>query len=134
KRRIRPLPSVLMADSFSASRRRRWPWVLLALLLAGAGLWAGGWHYAAARAERTIAAWKEREARSGRIHTCGNESITGFPLRIVVRCVDATAQIRADRPIALAATEIAIKADVLEPTALNSEIVGPLTIGMPGQP
>jgi hypothetical protein len=118
-----------------ASRRRRWPWILIVLVVLGAGLWAAGWHYAAGKVESTIAGWKEREARSGRVYSCANESISGFPFRIEVRCGGAGAQLRtSQQPIAVAAKELTVTAEVWQPTVLNSEIMAPMTIGEPAQP
>src|SRR4051794_2150443 len=64
-------------------------WLVLAVTVgAVALLWTGLWFYAASAAETTIAGWREREAKVGRIYACERQTIAGFPFRIEVRCVD----------------------------------------------
>ena len=121
-----------MQQSYSAPRRRRWPWLVLVLLVAVAGLWSVAWHYASATVERTIAGWKEREARSGRVYSCASQTIEGFPFRIQVRCADAGAELRSNQPpLALKATDLLVQAQVWQPTQLTSTVVGPLAVGEP---
>ena len=81
-----------------APRRRRWPSVLIVLIVLGAGLWAGAWYYAAGKVEETIAGWKEREARSGRVYSCASQTISGFPFSIEVRCANAGAELTSTKP------------------------------------
>lgn len=116
-------------------RRRRWPLILAALIPVVAVLWGAGWYYAAGRAEAAIEGWRQREARSGRIHTCGSQSVSGFPFRFEMRCIDPGIELKsAERPLAIKAKDLIITARLWQPTLLNSEIVGPLTIAAPGQP
>ncbi len=50
----------------STARRRRWPvFVPAGLVIILAGLWTGFWFFASAKAETTLAGWREREAKSG---------------------------------------------------------------------
>ena len=125
-----------MQQSYPVSRRRRWPWILIVLLVAFAGLWSVGWHYAAGKVEETIAGWKAREARSGRLYSCASETIGGFPFSIQVRCADAGARLQSNQPpVALQAKDIVVSAQVWQPTQLTSTFVGPLTISeQAGQP
>src|SRR5688572_18624566 len=82
----------------SVPRRRRWPIVLIGLLVVLGGLWAGAWHYGAGIAERTLDGWKAREAKAGRTYACASQSIGGFPFGIEVRCTDASAELRSNQP------------------------------------
>jgi hypothetical protein len=117
----------------ASSRRRRWPLILAALAVVLAGAWAGLWHYAAGITERTVAGWKAREARSGRIYTCANQTVSGFPFRIEVRCADAAAELKSNQPpLAVKTKDLVVTASVWQPTVLTSEFVGPLTVAEPG--
>jgi hypothetical protein len=115
-------------------RRRRWPIVLIAVLIAVAGLWSGAWYYGSGVAERTIAGWKAREAQAGRLYTCATQTIGGFPFGIEIRCTAAGAEFRSSRPpVALTSGDMVISAHVWEPTVLATQFSGPLTIAEPGQ-
>ena len=115
--------------------RRRWPLILIAVAIVMAAGWSGLWYYAAGRAETVIAGWRDREARSGRIHTCGSQTVGGFPLRFEMRCADPGLEIKsAAQPLSVKAKEILITAKVWQPTLLTTEITGPLTIADAGQP
>jgi hypothetical protein len=108
---------------------------LLVLAAALAGSWTGLWYYAAAKTEETIAGWREREAKVGRLHSCGAQTIGGFPFRIEVRCDRAGAELRGyQSPLEFKAVDILIAAQIYQPTLLISEFTGPLTIGEPGRP
>jgi hypothetical protein len=124
-----------MIEAYPVPRRRRWPLVLIALLVVLGGLWAGVWHYGAGVAERTIDGWKAREAKAGRTYTCATQSIGGFPFGIEVRCTDAGAELRSNQPpLALKAKDMLVLARVWQPTVLTTEFTGPLTVAEPGQP
>ena len=74
--------------------RRRRPWLIaapLALVVILALAWTGFWFYAASRASATIAGWRAREAEAGRVHSCGQQTIGGYPFRIEVHCSDPAA-------------------------------------------
>ena len=116
-------------------RRRRWPLILIVLVPVLAGGWSGAWYYAAGRAETVIAGWREREAKAGRIHSCGSQTVSGFPFRFEMRCTDPGLELKsAERPLTIKAKDILITAQVWQPTLLTAEITGPLTIAEPGQP
>src|SRR5436190_22592287 len=87
-----------MAQTTSIRRRRSWPGILIVLLIVLAGLWAGAWHYGSRVLERTIDGWKAREAQAGRAYTCATQTIGGLPVGIELRCTDAGAEFKSNRP------------------------------------
>jgi hypothetical protein len=119
-----------------APRRRLWPVFLpLGIVVVLALLWSGLWFLATGAAETTIAGWREREAKVGRIYTCEKQTIGGFPFRIEVRCADPTIELRRENPpVALKATDLVVVSQVYQPTLLITEFTGPMTIAEPGQP
>jgi hypothetical protein len=118
-----------------APRRRRWPLILLVLIVVAAGLWAGGWYFAAGKVEETMDGWKAREAKSGRVYSCASQSVSGFPFRIEVNCDNAAAELKSNQPpLALKAQGIVVSAQIWQPTVLVSEFTGPLSVGESGQP
>lgn len=123
-----------MRDAYPIPRRRRWPLVLTIVVIALGGLWAGGWYYGAGVAERTIAGWKAREARAGRVYNCANQTVSGFPLSIDIHCSGASAEFHSNRPpVSLKAKDMLVKAHLWQPTVLTTDFTGPLTIAEPGQ-
>jgi hypothetical protein len=118
----------------SISRPRRWPYVLALLIPVLAGGWTAAWYYAAGRAGEVIEGWREREARSGRIHRCTSDTIGGFPFRFELRCLEPTLELKtAGRHLNFAAKDLVLSAKLWQPTRFAGEIVGPLTISEPGQ-
>jgi hypothetical protein len=124
-----------MARSYSALRRTRRYITLLILFAALFGGWTWLWSYASGKAEATIDGWRAREAKSGRIYTCGTQTIGGYPFRIEVSCDAASALFRSNQPpVEIKSPGILIAAQIYQPTLLISEFHGPLTIADPGQP
>lgn len=116
-------------------RRRSIGWLIpsLILVIVAAG-WCAFWFYAADRAKDMIAGWIEREQRSGRVYTCTDQSLGGFPFRIEFRCAKARAELpKLSPPATLAASNILAAVQVYQPTLLLAEIEGPLTIADLGQ-
>ena len=118
------------------SRRRRWPYIaLLVVIPVLAGAWGAAWYYAVGRAEAAIAGWREREANVGRIHSCGSQTIGRFPFRFQMRCAEPILEIKtADRHLTFKGKDILITANLWQPTRLDGEIVGPMTVAQDGQP
>jgi hypothetical protein len=115
--------------------RQRWPWIAAVLAVIVAGLWTALWYYASAKVETTIAGWREREAKVGRVYTCATQTIGGFPFGIDVSCSDPGVELRSSQPpAALKWKDLHVTASLFAPTRLVSEYTGPLTIGEPGQP
>src|SRR5579872_6153032 len=103
--------------------------VPLGLLIGLAIAWCGVWYYAAAQANRTVAAWMASEAAAGRVYSCGSEGIAGFPFSIQVRCVQAAAAFKTNLPpFDLAAKDITFTAQIWRPTVLVGDVVGPVTV------
>jgi hypothetical protein len=117
-------------------RRWRWRFIALAVLLVAVGFgWTWLWQYASQKAEDTIAGWRAREARAGRIYTCGSETLGGFPFRIEVLCDRAGAVLSGgDSPLELKVRNVHVAAQIYQPSLLISEFTSPFTIGEPGQP
>src|SRR5262249_46814805 len=104
--------------------------VVLALI---AG-WSVFWKFAADKAQEAIEGWRAREAKSGRLYTCGSQSVAGYPFRIEVGCGGASALFRSNPPpLELKADNLMVVAQVYQPGLLISEIHGPLTVGEPGK-
>jgi hypothetical protein len=122
----------------SAPKPRRRPWLValpLAIVVVLALLWTGFWFYAAHRTDLEIARWRDREAQSGRIVTCGRQDIGGYPFRIEVHCADPGAQLRSwQPPLGLAAKNSVVTVQVYDPTLIIGEFTGPLTVAEPGRP
>lgn len=118
-----------------APRRRSVGWLIpsLILVIIAAG-WCAFWFYAADRAKDTIAGWIERERQSGRIYTCGDQSLGGFPFRIEFRCGKAAAELpNAKPPMTLSASGVLAAVQVYQPTLVLAEIEGPLAVADLGQ-
>jgi hypothetical protein len=117
------------------ARRRLWRYItLLVLVVALCAGWTWFWKYAAAKAEVAVAGWRAREAKAGRVYTCGSQSMGGFPFRIEVNCEPASAEFRSNQPpVEVKADSIVVVAQAYDPTLLISEFHGPLTIADIGQ-
>lgn len=125
-----------MRQGGPAPRRRLWPVFLPLLLVVGLAIaWSGLWFFAAGAAETAIAGWREREAKVGRVYTCEQQTIGGFPFRIEVRCVDPAVELRRGDPlVVLKASDLVVVSQVYQPTLLITEFAGPMTVAEPGQP
>lgn len=125
------------AASVSAPPTRRRPWLIalpLALVLLLGIAWSGFWFYAAAQAETAIAGWRAREAQSGRVHSCSQQSIGGFPFRIEVQCANPAVEFRlAQPPVSVTGGHALIAAQIYQPTLLIGEFTGPMNFGESGK-
>jgi hypothetical protein len=118
----------------SARRRNRRYIGMLVLCVVLIGGWSWLWHYAAGQAEVAIEGWRAREAKSGRVYTCGSQSIGGYPFRIEVNCDKAAAQFRSNQPpVEIKTSGMLIAAQIYQPNLLITEFHGPLTIADPGK-
>ena len=123
-----------MATDPLGRRRNRRYLTLLILFAVLFGGWSWLWYFAVGKAQVAIDGWRERETQSGRIYTCGEQSIGGYPFRIEVNCDNASALFRSNNPpLEIKSTGILIAAQIYDPTLLISEFHGPLTVADPGQ-
>ena len=121
-----------MKHSRPISRRSRQVILPLALFVALAAGWTALWFHASSVARASIAAWRAREAQSGRLYTCASENLGGYPFRIEVRCTEAGAQMRsADPPFVVKAKDLLVLAQVYRPNLLIAEVEAPLTFEAP---
>lgn len=115
------------------SRNQRYITLIILFVLLFAG-WSGVWYYAAGKAEEAIDGWRAREAKAGRIYTCGSQAIGGYPFRIEVNCDRAAAIFHGSKPpVELRSNGILVAAQIYQPTLLISEFHGPLTVADPGK-
>jgi hypothetical protein len=118
----------------SARRRnRRYIGTLVLFVVLAVG-WSWLWYYAAGQAEIAIDGWRAREAKSGRVYTCGGQTVGGYPFRIEVNCDKAAALFRSNQPpLEIKAGGMLIAAQIYQPNLLITEFHGPLTIAGPGK-
>ena len=133
---MRPRNQRMPKPSSGPGRCGRWQFLAsaVALVIVLALVWVWLWYYAASIADRTLVAWIERESAAGRIYSCGQQSIGGFPFRIEVQCTDAAAEINSSQPpYAIGAKSVFVHAAVYHPTLLVSDIAAPLAVAAQGQ-
>lgn len=118
----------LMMPMLASGRMRMVTASLMTLLVAGAG-WSATWFYAARSAETAIASWIDGEAKSGRTYDCGSRTVSGFPLRVEMHCIDPKATLAlGPSTLVVNAKELRATASLLQPDALTTEITGPLSV------
>src|SRR5687768_7089652 len=112
--------------------RHRRTWLLYAPfigLIVLAVLWSAMWFRASNVTQETLQGWFDREAKAGRIYSCGSPEIGGFPFRIEVHCAPAEMEWRSTQPTVFAQTAgMLVAAQVYQPRLLISEFEGPLTM------
>jgi hypothetical protein len=127
-----------MSDMTLAPRRRPL-WLLFivpVLVVIAAAAWSAFWFYASSQVDAMADAWRDREAKSGRVYDCARRSVAGFPFRLEVRCggasvslVSQTAeQAAAKAPITAKLAEILVVAQVYDPKLLIAEFTAPAAI------
>ena len=94
-----------MATDRIGRRRNRHYIALIILFAVLFGGWSWLWYYAAGKAEAAIEGWRAREAKSGRVFTCGSQTIGGYPFRTEVNagrrcCFAATSRRSRSNPAA----------------------------------
>jgi len=111
-------------------RRRLWPIYLPILgVVVLAVAWTALWFRASNVTQETLQGWFDREARAGRLYSCGSPEIGGFPFRIEVQCAPAAMEWRSDQaPVFAETTGMVVSAQVYQPSLLVSEFQGPLTM------
>ncbi len=90
---------------------------------------AGSGSMPPARPKTMVDGWRAREAKAGRVYSCGTQSIGGYPFRIEVECDKAAAVFRnKETPFELKTAHILAAVQVYDPTLMISEFTGPLTV------
>lgn len=131
--------------TLSQPKRRR-PW-LIALPLLGMVLiafgWSVFWFFAVSKVEPAIEGWRAREAKAGRIHTCAQQEVGGYPFRIEVNCTSPSIEFQpgstrglpaSGRSVVIGAKNVAVVAQVWDPRHLIAEVAAPMNFGDKGQP
>jgi hypothetical protein len=127
-----------------STKYRRWPiFVMPVLVVIAAVAWSAFWFYAASQVDRTVDAWRAREAASGRTFDCAKRTLTGFPFRLEVNCEDATVELKsqtADQaaaqtpPLTAHLGDIFVISQIYTPKLLIAEFKAPATLSQNGQP
>ena len=112
-------------------RRSMWPLYVPVIALAIAAIaWSIMWFRSSDVTQQTLQGWFDREALAGRIYSCANPQIGGFPFRIEVRCAPAAMEWRGSgQPTVFAGIAgLLVAAQVYQPSHLISEISGPFVL------
>ncbi len=120
--------------SLQSRRRtgRRYTIVLFIVFALIAG-WAWAWKYAAGQAQAAVEGWRVREAKAGRVYSCGAQSVGGFPFRIELGCRQASAELHNEgTALVIATPSVVVAAQVYEPRTLVSQFIGPLSVALAG--
>jgi hypothetical protein len=99
--------------------------LLLVAVLIVAGVWSGGWFYAAGQVRQAVATLGEGDGQTDPIITCGTLNVTGFPFRFDIECKDATI-IAGDMTTTVAGVRTSVL--VYSPTQAKFSALSPITI------
>lgn len=114
-------------------RSRFWlymPFVLLALVAAG---WSTAWFVVRSRVAEGVDQWRQREATRGRVWTCPDESIAGYPFRIEYSCAKPVLTWGPEGERLTATTgAVLFVAQIYEPNHVVLEATGPAQVALPG--
>ena len=101
--------------------------VVLGLLLVLV-VWSGAWIYLSSEAGARVDAWIAAEALQGRVWTCPNRDIGGYPLAITVDCSDPTyAGAALGQAVQASLAHLAAEASLLHPRQLVLSLRAPFT-------
>lgn len=115
-------------DPMPEGRVSRWKlFVPVGALFALFGALAVFWFWSISAADRQIDAWIAREASLGRVWTCPDRSLGGFPFRIEVHCLKPRFT-RTDSPLKGELDAIRAVAQIYQPTLMIIEADGPLKL------
>ncbi len=126
-----PIPSAPVSPSPETPASRPKPWLVivpLLLVVVAAIVWSGLWFYAAGRAEREIDAWIGREAKLGRIWSCTDRHLAGFPFRFELRCLSPKLETRGGDAMRFTAASAEAVAQVWAPNHIVAEFAGPARV------
>ncbi|MGE3245290.1 MAG: DUF2125 domain-containing protein [Beijerinckiaceae bacterium] len=112
--------------------QRRYFWLLAIVVLVCAG-WTGAWFYGANFAGKAADQWMAREAERGRIWTCANRDIGGFPFRFALRCSAATFRTQGRTgPVDVTLGPVRAIVQVYSPKLVLAEADGPAIVKTAG--
>ena len=110
--------------------------MLSAIVVAIAG-WSAIWYFGTQKAEEMALAWLAAEAEAGRVYSCAERAVGGYPFRVSLVC-DEPSLALSDAEPRVRATGVAFRAvaQVWNPTHVIFEIDGPVRIetGAPERP
>ena len=124
-----------MERTDGARRRNRRYIILVLLVVLACGGWSAFWFYAADKAQKAIDGWRAREALAGRVYSCGEQTLRGFPFRIEVDCAPFSAAFESGGvAFKLTMQRALAAAQIYQPGLLISEFTGPMEFGETGKP
>jgi hypothetical protein len=103
---------------------RKFAALLIAIILV-AGLWIGGWFWAAGEIRNQVAVLAQNDGEVNPKITCGDLNVTGFPFRFDIECVDGTLT-QLDTTVTLAGLRASVLA--YNPTHVLLSAKAPLAI------
>ena len=104
---------------------------IFALLVLAIG-WSIFWYISATITGREIGAWIKREAEDGRIWTCPDRSIGGYPFRIEITCTHPSfSGPAAGIPVAGKLAGVHLVAQIYDPKLIIGEADGPFGFTVP---
>ena len=103
---------------------RKFAALLIAIILV-AGLWIGGWFWAAGEIRNQVALLAQNDGEVNPKITCGDLNVTGFPFRFDIECVDGTLT-QLDTTVTLAGLRASVLA--YNPTHVLLSAKAPLAI------
>ncbi|MEW6254319.1 MAG: DUF2125 domain-containing protein [Pseudomonadota bacterium] len=120
-----------MSETSPAPRRRK-PWIIavpLILVVVFGLCWSGLWVYASARADGEIDAWIAREAKLGRVWSCKERRLGGFPFRFELLCREPTLATQGTGDaLRITAARAHLVAQVWAPNHIVAEFDGPAKV------
>lgn len=108
-------------------------WRILPLVIIIAG-WSIFWNYAANRAGEVVDGFVAREAARGRLWTCPERQVSGYPFRLEIRC-DAPrfSSAGAGAPREASLGGLVLHGRVLEPGQFTAQMLPPFKLSLPNQ-
>lgn len=119
----------------AASYTRKWLYLPFLALAGIACVWTGFWFYARHRVQAEMDIAIARESERGRIWTCPDRQVAGFPFRIELTCTAPRFTAQADGS-EVTGTVAAVRAlaQAYDPNHVIFELTGPLTAAVAGRP
>ena len=109
--------------------------IAASLLLLIAAAWTGLWFLAAREAGRQVDAWMDAEATMGRVLTCPDRTITGYPVALVVSCRHPLfAGESQGQGVRGSLAALTAEASLLHPRSLTLDLVAPFSYRTPDGP